>query len=250
MDRSHGRLCRDVWPPPEKTADLKDAQRTGAGMPRASDAYNCRYAFADSALTREEHLKLASIMVAGFAALALCANIAVAAAAPAPAPDEHKGADKSAAHEQWHKQRCAEGVAVMSAHMDYLKAKLDLTAAQRPLWDKWWAVVSDGVAKARAACEKEAAAAPAARPTIVERLAQLQERLAARAANLQAEQPSLAALYEALTPEQRETLERGLAMGMEHGGHGHHGHHGHHCHHGHHGDHGWGHERHGEHEHE
>lgn len=156
-------------------------------------------------------MKPASIIVGGLAALAFCATVALAVAAP---PD-----DQTAAREHWRKHACTEPFAKLSGRLGYLEVKLDLTAAQRPLWDKWRAAVADGAGKVEAVCLKGAAAAPEAHPTIVERLAHTQERVAAEAAGLQAAQPSLAALYQALTPEQRELFEHGLRMG--HGGHGH-----------------------------
>lgn len=201
-------------------------------------------------------MKLASTVVAGFAALVLCAGIAAAA----PPPDEHGGPDRPAGHEEWQKKACTEPLARMKSHLEELKVRLSLTDAQRPLWDKWSAAVEESHAKAEAECLKDVAAPPKAPPTIVERLAKMQERLAGEAARLQASQPALAALYQALTPEQRDSFEHGVMMGHggPGGGFGHHGHgwgeerdghrHHHHCHHGHHGHHGhdghdgWGHD--------
>jgi hypothetical protein len=154
-------------------------------------------------------------MVAGFAALALCASVANAIAAP----DEHAGADRPGAHEHWRRHSCIEPFARLNGRLGYLEIKLSLTAAQRPLWDTWRAAVADGAGKVQDVCLK-GAATPDAHPTIVERLAHIQEKLATEAAGLQAAQPSLAALYEALTTEQRELFERGLKIG-----HGHHRHH-------------------------
>lgn len=156
-------------------------------------------------------MKSANILAGGLAALALCASVAIAIAAP---PD-----DQAAATEHWRKQACTEPFARLSGRLAYLEVKLNLTAAQRPLWDKWRAAVADGAGKVQADCLKPVAGPAEAHPTIVERLAHLQERLAAQAAGLQAAQPSLAALYQALTPEQRELFEHGMRMG--HGRHGH-----------------------------
>jgi len=167
------------------------------------------------------NLKIGSIMVAGFAALALCASVAVAVAAP----DEPAGADRPGAHEQWRRHACIEPFARLNGRLGYLEVKLSLTGAQRPLWDTWRAAVADGAGKVQAVCLK-GAAAPDAHPTIVERLAHVQEKLATEAAGLQGAQPSLAALYQALTPEQRELFEHGLKMG--HGRHHHHHRHHHH----------------------
>jgi hypothetical protein len=142
-------------------------------------------------------LKLASIIVAGFTALALYGTVAVANAAPT-------------------QDVCTEQFARLSGRLAYLEVKLDLTAEQHPLWDTWRAAVADGAGKVRAVCLQRVPN-PDGRPTIIERLAHIQERLATGAAALQAAQPSLAALYQSLTPEQREMFEHG--MRMEHGRH-------------------------------
>jgi hypothetical protein len=155
-------------------------------------------------------------MIAGIAALVLGAGVALAD------PDT---ADHAAMHRHWRQIACTEHFARLSARLAYLEVKLDLTAEQRPLWDKWRAAAADGAGKVRQAC-LDSVPATDAKPTIVDRLAHLQARLSTAAAALQTAQPSLAALYQSLTPEQREQFEHVLRMGRHHGHHGGWGHHG------------------------
>lgn len=157
----------------------------------------------------------ARIAIAALAAVVLGAGIAVAD----PAASDH-----AAMRQQWRQHACTERFARLSARLAYLEVKLELTAEQRPLWDKWRASVADGAGKVRTVCVGSVPA-PDAKPTIVDRLAHLQERLATEAAALQAAQPSLVAVYQALTPEQRELFEHVLKMGHHHhhGGWHHHG---------------------------
>jgi hypothetical protein len=157
----------------------------------------------------------ASILVAGFTALVISTGIAAAD----PAGQDQDAAEDAGQHEHWRQEICTEHFARLSARIAYLEVKLGLTADQRPLWDKWRAAVADGAGKVRDACLAEAKA-PDGQPTIVDRLARLQVPLATQAAALQAAQPPLAALYQSLTPEQRDLVERAMKMS---GGHHHHG---------------------------
>jgi len=58
--------------------------------------------------------------------------------------------------------------------------------------------------------------------SVIERQARMQQRLQSRLADLTAEQPSLKALYDSLSPEQKQVFDRGDHT--EPGGHGPHGH--------------------------
>jgi len=63
---------------------------------------------------------------------------------------------------------------------------------------------------------------------VIERQARMQDTLQHRLADLTAEQPSLKALYDSLSPEQRQVFDRGDRMGgpRGHGGWHNHGPHG------------------------
>jgi LTXXQ motif family protein len=101
---------------------------------------------------------------------------------------------------------CIDRLARRAAHRAYVETKLDLTAAQRPLWDKLVSVAKAEEQKEHQLC----AALPTTRSstTIVERLDRMQQFLSARLDGLKAAQPAIAALYQALTPAQRAILDQ------------------------------------------
>jgi hypothetical protein len=105
----------------------------------------------------------------------------------------------------WRKAMCVDPSARVVGRLAFLEVKLELSDAQRPLWDKWNTAVRSGIDKERTACLKDVAE-PDDTPTIVERTAHFQEFLAAKAESLKAAQPALEALYQALTPEQKAIL--------------------------------------------
>ena len=104
---------------------------------------------------------------------------------------------------------CSERAARLAGRLAYLEVKLDLTAEQRPLWDKWRQAALDGATKVRAVCMEKPTAA-GSRPTVVERTAHFQKMLATMAAALDEAQPALAAVYQSLNDEQRDTFEKGM----------------------------------------
>jgi hypothetical protein len=107
---------------------------------------------------------------------------------------------------------CIERYARQEGLLAYLGAKLDLTAAQRPLWEKWRDAEIAGFQARRDTCR--AAASAGDQPvTIVERQKRRADAYAARAQALQTAQPALEALYQALTQEQRATLDHPVPMG-------------------------------------
>ena len=133
-------------------------------------------------------------------------------------------------HAAMHQQMCSEMYARQSARMAYLDAKLDLTAQQRPLFEKWRQSVVESAAGERALCQSVTVKNDAP-PTIVERHEHMEKMLEAKVKAMQASTPALKALYDSLTPAQRTTLDRpshghfgrheGMGMegmGMGHGG--------------------------------
>ena len=85
-----------------------------------------------------------------------------------------------------------------------------MTADQHPLWDKLRDAVISGADQQRALC-RQSPFRSGAHPTIVERQAYFGQITAARAQALQTAQPALQALYQALSPEQREVLDRPIS---------------------------------------
>jgi hypothetical protein len=103
------------------------------------------------------------------------------------------------------KEACIDRLAHHAAMLAYIGTKLDLTAQQRPLWQKVQTIASDTTQKELALCN----AIKAGRgKTILDRLGHVREMLAIQVAGLTAALPELKSLYEALTPEQRAILDR------------------------------------------
>jgi hypothetical protein len=101
-------------------------------------------------------------------------------------------------------ERCINRLAWRAARRAYVETKLDLTAAQRPLWDKVQTAAQTEAQKERQLCASLKASAT---PTVVERMARMQEFLSARLDGLAAAKPAVEALYQALTPAQRAILD-------------------------------------------
>jgi hypothetical protein len=116
---------------------------------------------------------------------------------------------------------CADMKARDAARFAYIEQRLNLTAAQKPLFDKWKAAADSVSADRLAHCGKARPAANAqTRPTLPERNARREERLKQQLAALQKTGGPEAALYNALTAEQKQLLDRGgmrFGMGMRGG---------------------------------
>ena len=123
----------------------------------------------------------------------------------------------------WHKQMCTDHYARNVGRVAYIEAKLSLTDSQRSLFDGWKQTVL-GSAKSREddCLARQPQMGERHDHSVVERQARMEQRLQHRLADLTAEQPSLKALYDSLSPEQRQVFDRPGPMG--HGGHGPHGH--------------------------
>ena len=102
------------------------------------------------------------------------------------------------------KERCEERLAWRAAMRAYTEAKLDLTAEQRPPWEKVQSAAQAEEQKERQLCTtlKEGGDA-----TLLDRLDRMQQFLSTRLDALQAAKPAVQALYQALTPEQRAILD-------------------------------------------
>ena len=100
--------------------------------------------------------------------------------------------------------RCEERLAWRAAMRAYAEAKLKLTPEQRPLWDKVQSAAQAEEQKERQLCTT---LKPETDATLLERLDRMQQFLSTRLDGLQSAKPSLEALYQALTPEQRAILD-------------------------------------------
>ena len=114
------------------------------------------------------------------------------------------------------KSFCEERVARRIGTRAYLKARLDLKPEQMSAWDAFQKAADEASAKEKAKC----ASLPTEMkdpPKLIDRLNRREEMMKARLESLQAVKPTLLALYDKLSPEQKAVLDR-PAMGRH--GHG------------------------------
>jgi len=149
------------------------------------------------------------------------------AAPPAPpahgapgAPGAH-GADRMMRSERHPAPRamCQDMVARRIGDRAYIKARLDLKPEQIAAWNAFEKVADETSAKSMARC----ATLPTEmkeRPDYLQRLTMQEEAMKARIATIEAVKPSLTALYNTLTADQKAVFDRphGLMGGMM-GGH-------------------------------
>ena len=111
---------------------------------------------------------------------------------------------------------CEDRVARRIGSRAYLKSKLDLKADQMSAWDAFQKAADEASAKEKAKC----ASFPTEVKTpssMTERLTRREEMMKTRLESLQAVKPSLTALYDKLSPEQKTVLDQPM-MGGRHGG--------------------------------
>jgi LTXXQ motif family protein len=104
------------------------------------------------------------------------------------------------------RQRCEERLARRAGLIAYTVAKLDLTAQQRPLWDKLNSIVQSASDRERQLCAQLKPAAERGQETILDRLDRRQQFLAARLDALKEARPALEQLYQALTADQKAII--------------------------------------------
>jgi hypothetical protein len=119
-------------------------------------------------------------------------------------PMMRRGMWRSAAMRGDPQQRCIDRLASHAARRAYLEAELDLTAEQRPLWDKLQSVAQAEQQKERQWCQQ---LKPGQQSTALDRMDRTQQFLSARLDAVQSAKPALQALYQALTPEQRAIMD-------------------------------------------
>ena len=107
----------------------------------------------------------------------------------------------------WHKseqERCISRLAHRAAMRAYMGVRLNLTAAQKPLWDKLQSIAENVEQQERQICDKMK---PDDAETILDRMDARQQMLQTAAAGLQDAKEPLAAFYKVLTPAQRALLD-------------------------------------------
>ena len=121
-------------------------------------------------------------------------------------------------------QMCKDMYAGKVGELAFLEAKLSLDARQAPLFDRWKQASLDIAKQHETACtgrvSQRAAGERGQRPSMMDRLTREEDMLKRRLSDIQAERPSLEALYGALTPQQKEEFgmhgmgRRHMMMGM------------------------------------
>ena len=119
------------------------------------------------------------------------------------------------------KAMCLDRLARRIGNRTYLKVRLDLKPEQTAAWDAFAKAAEGMDAKETARCN----ALPTEmkdRPTMLERMAMQESFMKARLERIEAVKPSMTALYNALSPEQKTVLDgpmsgMGIGMGMGHG---------------------------------
>lgn len=123
-----------------------------------------------------------------------------------PAPRGMRNTPSPADIAQRRRARCEDGYARQAGRMAYLETKLGLTSAQEPLFTAFKSVQL-GIAKRHAdECSERAADQSRRDANPIDRMARREEMLKGRIADLDQERPAFAALYNALTPDQRKAL--------------------------------------------
>jgi LTXXQ motif family protein len=123
------------------------------------------------------------------------------------------------------KLMCQDLYARQSGRLAYLEAKLNLTAAEQPLFLRWKDATlgvarrqadqcaprpqRQGTAQGRQPAQQGQTRANRTMPSPADRMAREEDRLKERLADIQAERPALEVFYNALSPEQKMELARG-----------------------------------------
>ncbi len=165
----------------------------------------------------------AGLAVAGPAAAAPgAASTELAQAAPAtPATPPPNGLERRRAAMN-PKAMCLDHLAHRIGHRTYLKVRLDLKPEQMAAWDAFAKAAEGADARETARCN----ALPTElkdRPTMIDRMTMQEDAMKARLERIGAVKPSMTALYNVLSPEQKTVLDgpmSGMGMGM-HGMDGH-----------------------------
>jgi hypothetical protein len=119
---------------------------------------------------------------------------------------------------------CEDRIARRIGNRAYLKARLDLKADQVAAWDAFQKAADEASAREKATCAglPTETKAPSSLP---DRLNRQEEMMKSRLDSIRAVKPTLMALYDKLSPEQKAVFDRPM-MGPHHGGPGRHRRHG------------------------
>jgi hypothetical protein len=119
------------------------------------------------------------------------------------------------------KEFCEERIARRIGARAYLKAKLDLKPEQMTAWDAFQKAADGASVKEKAKCASLPTEMPNTPPSFADRMNRREEMMKSRLESIEAVKPTLLALYDKLTPDQKAVLDR-PKMGGHHGGRGRH----------------------------
>lgn len=106
------------------------------------------------------------------------------------------------------RERCEDRLARRAGVVAYTVTKLNLTAQQKPLWDKLNAQIQSAADKERQICAGlPNEAGQQGQGTFLDRMSRREQFMQARLQAMQQTRPALEALYNALTPEQKAILD-------------------------------------------
>jgi hypothetical protein len=103
-------------------------------------------------------------------------------------------------------QRCQDGYAREVGRLAYLEARLGLNGSQQSLFSSWKAVRLDIAKRHADQCAQPRPAENSGEASPIDRMNRLEDQLKQRIADLDAERPAFASLYNGLTPDQRKML--------------------------------------------
>jgi len=140
-----------------------------------------------------------------FPAITLTAFVLSAGAALAqmpPAPPLEKGQPDKAEMQRHFAEMCQDRLARVTGDIAFLEAKLALTDAQKPLFERWKKI------KLNAAKAADCTPPAEGKPSLVDGLKQEEKMLHQRLDELKAELPALEALASSLSDDQKEAFGR------------------------------------------
>jgi len=125
----------------------------------------------------------------------------------------HRGGERWA-HDVSPQQACVDRIARRAGFVAAMGVKLNLTANQKPLWDKLLTATQSAQDSQRKLCD----ALPTSRDsadklTVIDRMHHHEQMLQTRLQGLQQVEPAVQALYQSLTPEQKVVLDHPFQRG-------------------------------------
>jgi flagellar capping protein FliD len=109
-------------------------------------------------------------------------------------------------------ERCQVRLAHRAAMVAYTVTRLDLTTAQRPLWEKVNSAIQAGTEKQQQLCDALKDVKPEEQ-TMLDRVSRQEQVLSARLQTLQQAQPALQQFYQSLTAEQKDIFDHPFRRG-------------------------------------